>query len=278
MATERRANRLPFSSDVVFEYVMRDPEIARRVTEAALGVKIERVVRHETQDVESPDVATKSVRLDVLLKDGETVYDVEMQTTRQLDLGLRLRGYQSIIDASELARGSRFGDLKRSFIVFICCFDPFKAGLPAYTFMPKCAELPGVNLDTRQSWVLLNAAAWAADAPGDRRDLLEYVTTGKCGNPLQSDLVKRIETAVERANSSMWGENMITLEQKRVYEREAAEAEGMALGKAEGKAEGEERLAELVRLLIEKGRSDQLDQALTDADARAKLMAEYGIE
>lgn len=266
MGFEKKARLLEFSNDVVFEYVMRDPEIARRVAEAALGVKIEKVMRHETQDVESPDARTKSVRLDVFLTDGETVYDVEMQTTRQLDLGLRLRGYQSIIDASSLARGCRFGDLKRSFIVFICCFDPFKAGLPAYTFEPKCVEFPGIDLGTKQSWVLLNASAWAADAPGDRRDLLEYVATGRCGNPLQGDLVDRIDAAVELANSSMWGEEMITLEQKRRYECEAAEAEG------------EEKLARLMRLLIDDGQSDQLNKALNDAAARAELMHKYGIE
>lgn len=45
----------------------------------------------------------------------------------------------------------------------------------------------------------------------------------------------------------------------------------------EGRVEGEERLSKLVRILLENGRNDDLNRAMTDADYRKQLYQEYNL-
>ncbi len=282
---------LPISNDIVFEFAMRDAETAKEVVETALGIEIDHVERHETQDVLSSSAHGKGIRLDVYLSDGKTCYDVEMQTTKSSDLGLRLRGYQSIIDASTMRTGDDYTDLKKSYIIFFCNFDPFTDMIPLYTFKPMCIESRNAKLSTEQRWLLFNAQAWKWAPSGELRSLLEYISTGDCSRSGETALTCRLEDAVARANAdkNVMEEAMISLEKKRemeaLYEveerynagRAEGKAEGRAEGKAEGKAEGEENLARLIKALQAAGRYDQIPAVLDDPSCRAELMAEHGI-
>ena len=53
-------------------------------------------------------------------------FDVEMQASRPKEndgpLGLRTRYYQSLMDQRALEKGHRYGDLRETFIIFICAF------------------------------------------------------------------------------------------------------------------------------------------------------------
>ena len=54
-------------------------------------------------------------------------------------------------------------------------------------------------------------------------------------------------------------------------------AEGLAEGLSEGRAEGENRFAELVKLLIDEGKSEELRKAVTDQDYRKQLYLKAGL-
>ena len=63
-----------------------------------------------------------------------------MQTTIPDDLPRRMRYYQSMIDVDSLIAGSNYITLKESYIIFLCTKDPFRLGLPVYTFNSVCKE------------------------------------------------------------------------------------------------------------------------------------------
>lgn len=68
----------------------------------------------------------KGVRLDVYAADDEkTVYDIEMQATSNKNLPKRSRYYQGMIDLNLIKKGEDYKTLRKSYIIFICIFDPF---------------------------------------------------------------------------------------------------------------------------------------------------------
>ena len=48
------------------------------------------------------------------------------------ELAKRMRYYQSQMDADHLARGKDYVELKKTIIIFICPFDPYKRGWHLY--------------------------------------------------------------------------------------------------------------------------------------------------
>ena len=54
-------------------------------------------------------------------------------------------------------------------------------------------------------------------------------------------------------------------------------AESKAEGKAEGKAQGENKFAALVSNLLSLGRTDDIEKATSDEEARKQFYKEFGI-
>ena len=48
--------------------------------------------------------------------------------------------YQAMMDMDVLNRGEFYTKLRKSYIIFICTFDPFDRKLSQYTFRETCAE------------------------------------------------------------------------------------------------------------------------------------------
>ena len=60
--------------------------------------------------------------------------------------------------------------------------------------------------------------------------------------------------------------------------REEGRSEGRAEGRSEGRSEGELRLSALYKKLLQDGRQEDISRMMEDAEYRAKLFAEYGME
>ncbi len=76
-------------------------------------------------------------------------FGIEIQTSIPPDLGKRTRYYQSMMDSDNLLKGQNYRELKESYVLFICLSDPFKQGLPVYTFKNTCEENPAAVLNTK---------------------------------------------------------------------------------------------------------------------------------
>ena len=162
----------------MFERVMSDEGICKAVVETILDVELVGIKYHETEHSIEPRFGRRGVRLDAYLKDGSSVYDIEMQSYYQESLGRRFRYYQSAIDTELLGKGQEYTLLPESFIIFICADDPFGFGLPRYGIERSCEENPAVDVACGAHWLVLNARSYSDVPRKSLRNLLEYIDRG----------------------------------------------------------------------------------------------------
>lgn len=195
---KKRYEELDFTDDFMFCKVLADnPEICRELLELILGIKIKKVVVNK-QEAISITADAKSVRFDVYAEDEEnTVFDVEMETTKKKNLPKRSRYYQGMIDLNILQKGADYRDLKRSYVIFICLSDPFQDGLPVYTFENRCKQKPELSLGDEAVKVFINASGTAKGISPQMADFLRYLKTGMGDSPL----VKKIDAQVKKARA-----------------------------------------------------------------------------
>lgn len=116
------------------------PETCRLVIELILGRPVGRLnVRAEHSILFISDF--RSIRLDIYASDEMQVgYNLEMQNQQEGNLAKGSRFHQAEMDVTVLKPGESFKDLKPSYIIFICTFDPFGRNLYRYTFEERCLE------------------------------------------------------------------------------------------------------------------------------------------
>lgn len=274
-----------FKDAPMFAKVMEDKALCKGVLESILGIEIDHIEYQNTEQALQPYLDARGVRLDAYVKSTGQVFDIEIQAAKDLRLDMRMRYYQSAIDATLIAKGADYDELDESFIIFICAYDAYGRGLPVYHVDRMCREDVGIPIDTAANWLVLNSTAWDKDDDKARSNLLQFVQKGTASDALTQGLAQ----AVRRANDDAeWRKNVMgfmTLEHDaRVRERSArAEglAEGMEQGKAEGKAEGliegEERMSALAAKMKEAGASPKdIVDAMLSAN-KEHLFEKYGL-
>ena len=97
-----------------------------------LGRKVVRIVSLETEKPLSEGFFSHSVRFDVYVEGSDEVIDFEIQCSPCSGIEKRAREYQGNLDIELLRKGKPYSQLKESWIVFFCTFDPFGLGLPVY--------------------------------------------------------------------------------------------------------------------------------------------------
>ncbi|MEE3314495.1 MAG: Rpn family recombination-promoting nuclease/putative transposase [Treponema sp.] len=241
----KSVDELTFTDDGMFQAVMREPEICSEVIERLLHLKVSRIEYPELEKTIAPYFSSKGVRLDVYLKDPEKIIDVEMLSYPQMELGLRARYYQSMIDMDSLMKGQNYADMKSSYVLFICKNDPFKdengreIGLPHYTFTTKCHELDGLNFNDKTTKMIYNASGYEKEKDEKVRDFLRFVYTNNPGEDdfsnLLKDRVMRLKED-EQFKEVYAAMNLREMDIRR-EERQAALAEGMQIGRMQGVVE-----------------------------------------
>jgi predicted transposase/invertase (TIGR01784 family) len=197
----------------------------------------------------------------VYVADSDRVFDLEMQTTDKKNLGCRMRYYQSLIDAELLDKGANFNDLKESNIIFFCTFDPFRKGLPQYTFCNSCEELPDLKLSDKCRKIAYNVNAFEKVDDEKIRKLLEFISTGKSETPLTNKICKELKRV---QGNEEWRAEYMTWEMLKqdTYDSgfSAGEEHGIAIGRNEGISLGiTQAKLETARNLIDLGLSqDQI--------------------
>lgn len=234
----RKLRELTIKDDFMFGAVMSDPENCRELLEMILDISIDRIeVSKEKSMVYHPEY--KGVRLDVYARDEKnTCYNVEMQASRRPVLGKRSRYYQSQMDMEMLQSGRDYEELPKSFVVFICDFDPFGKELYRYTFKMKCEEDVNVKLeDARQIIFLSTQGKNREEVPKELVTFLEYVKADleESQKDFHDSYVRRLQDSVQRvkANREM-EERFMLLEEKLKEERAEGEKIGWKLGQTQG--------------------------------------------
>ena len=230
---------LEFSDDFMFKKVMMDEEICKGVIERLLHIKVDHLEYPEIEKQLNPYYGTKGIRLDVYVKDSTRVFDLEMQSYTEYDLGQRMRFYQSLIDTDNLLKGANYGELKESYIVFICLENPFEGLkaeniLPRYEFVSLCKNKPSIQLDDKSIKVIYNASKYELEPNPVVKSFLKFVYNHKVEDSFTDAIQDRI-AAIKEAEINKEEYLKLTIHEYDVLRR--GRDEGIAIGIEQTKLE-----------------------------------------
>lgn len=251
---------LGISNDFLFGKVMQNPELCKELLQRILpDLKIDHIEYPELQKSIKPDMDARSVRLDVYIQDNkDVVYDIEMQVSDTGELPKRSRYYQSMIDLQLIDKGQFYGELNRSYIIFICPFDTFGKGRHIYTFENICKEDVSISMGDEAVKIFLNANGTQDDISKELKAFLDYVA----GKKSEDSYVEKLDEAVKEAKRNReWRHEYMTL-----LMRDQANVK-----------KGEEMLAKLIKMLYEDNRLSDIVKVSQDKEYRQKLYVEYHI-
>ena len=257
---QKKLQELNLEDDFLFAKVMSDKEICKKVIEKILDIKIKEIKMPEEQKVIDILLDSKAVRLDVYVNDDKgTVYNVEMQQGKNMNLAKRSRYYQGNIDLDKISKGEDYLKLNKSYVIFICTKDPFGKGRHKYTFRNLCIEDNSIELKDETDKVFLNANGTLNDVDDEMLEFLSYVvkSTDEVAESAKSNLVKVINQKVNNVkhDKTMEVEYMTLLERDRINFEEGKEE-----GVVEGRTEEKERNAKaLLDVLDDETISKKLD-------------------
>lgn len=219
-------SELTFTDDFMFCKVLENNlDLCKGLLELTLGFRIKDLKVSQTQTQIEEKYDARGIRLDVYaVAEDNTIYDIEMQTTLTKDLPKRTRYYQGMIDLNLIGRGARFGELKRTYIIFICTEDPFEKNLPIYTFENTCRENTNVLLGDEAVKVIVNAQGDRENLSNEMKAFLDFLQSGKS----ESTFTSKLKEAVERAkHHKEWEVEFMTMYMKIQEERDDAQIEQM---------------------------------------------------
>ena len=231
-------DELTIADDFIFCTVMQDEELCKELLSMILKNKVGKIVRLFKQQPIETQIASKGVRLDIMIED-ETgkLYDVEMQTTNEKNLPERMRYYQCAIDNSAINKGGDYNDLPNTFIIFLCTFDYLKNDLPVYTIKPYCTETKQEFSDGTTK-IIVNSTA-SEQAEENLKAFLSYMN----GQSPITAFTKKLEEKVNetKEDEEKRREDMLL----KSFEMDARRAgiqegivQGMQAGITQGRSEG----------------------------------------
>lgn len=179
------------------------------MTQIILNIKIDRIEYPDLQKTIDKQYRSKSVRLDVYVSDGKgTVYNIEIQTTKKKSLPKRMRYYQGMIDLNIIDKGEDYSSLQKSFVIFICTYDPFGANRYKYTFENQCQEDDSIYLGDGATKIVLNTKGSVGEISEDLKDMLDFMA----GKTPKGAYAKELEEAVDEVKKSeKWRREYMTL-------------------------------------------------------------------
>ena len=182
---------ITIKNNFLFQETLRNKSLCKQLLERVLHIQVKTIRYMETEKTMKAQLSSKNTRLDVYVEDKDgNVADIEMQTTDTKnvinyderdektiirELPLRTRYYQNIIGTNMLRKGMHYRELRKAFVIFICTFDPFGAGLPVYHFTYRCKENDNLQMGDLTENIFLNVKA--ADKTDDEElaAFLRYV-------------------------------------------------------------------------------------------------------
>ena len=241
-----------FTNDLIFRWVMEREENCLAILRAILPeLKITAVKRRENEHPVNYLAFDdeRGVRFDAIIEDDqERFYDVEMQVANQPGLGKRVRYYQAQIDQETLKKGEDYDDLRESYVIFFCAFDPCGQDRRLYQFHYYEDDDRQLRLPTNSHVILINALGTKGQITPALAAVLDVMNRRRDNaNPLAVRLVKEIDDynrdkkrrrALMNLKMRLKDEWRLGLSEGLDQGRAEGKVEGRAEGKAEGRAEG----------------------------------------
>ncbi|MFR5857663.1 MAG: Rpn family recombination-promoting nuclease/putative transposase [Clostridia bacterium] len=236
-----------FTNKLMFAIVMRDPTACRGLIERLFPGKKVKTIYFPGQDGRSREVKgesmreavaevektmingleSRSVRLDVLFEEDNTLYDIEMQIDREEEIAKRSRYYHTSMARQGLKKGQPYRMLKSNYVIFVCCYDAFDMDAPIYRFEMFDNNLQ-LKLGDGSSTIILNTKCSKEKIPQELMAFYDFVDTGRVD--ASDTFVKYLDTRVEEANNDEEVDRIMTLEEEMIVRYDS----GLQKGRAEG--------------------------------------------
>lgn len=226
------------SDDRMFCSVLsQNKELAKLLVETVLGFEIGDVVYINSQQVMHYEADMRSMRFDVYLEDSyDDAFDIEMENTRDPNklsiLPVRSDAYAAAAFTEKYQKGTKYEDVKNTYVIFLCLHDPFGMGLAKYECIKTFKDDRTAEVRDIFPAIFCNCEAIVWNVGDELKSLLRYLA----GKPHdKTRLTERLQNAVNRYNKNeRWRKWAMTFGEQ----LEEAKEEGIALGKIEGKIEG----------------------------------------
>ena len=249
-----------FTNDLIFRWVMEREENCLAILRAILPeLKITAVKRRENEHPVNYLAFDdeRGVRFDAIIEDDqERFYDVEMQVANQPGLGKRVRYYQAQLDQETLKKGEDYDDLRESYVIFFCAFDPCGQDRRLYQFHYYEDVDRQLRLPTNSHVILINALGTKGQITPALAAVLDVMNRRRDNqNPLAISLVKEID-GYNRDKKRRRA--LMNLQMRLKDEWRLGLSEGFDQGRAEGKAEGrDETMLSLIHTLQIQGQTQK---------------------
>ena len=235
-------NAITIKNNFLFQETLRNKSLCKQLLECVLHIQVKTIRYMETEKTMKAQLSSKNTRLDVYVEDKYgNVADIEMQTTDNKsvinyderdektvirELPLRTRYYQNIIGTNMLRRGMHYRELKKAYVIFICTFDPFGAGLPVYHFTYRCKENCNLQMGDLTENIFLNVKAADKTDNKELAAFLRYVN----GQSATTSFTRQLDKEATRIrNNDDWRLKAMTLDMEiqdmKKREREKAKKE-----------------------------------------------------
>ena len=226
----KRLEELEIWDDFMFGAVMSNKALCKHLLEIILQKKIKDIRYTELQKTIDLQYDAKSIRLDVYVEDDlDSVYNIEIQTTDEKNLPKRSRFYQGMIDLNILNKGESYNKLKKSYVIFICNYDPFGKGRCFYRFENVCVDDPSLKLEDDSVKIMINPYGNDIDQYGEGfTALMDFLKNGQISDTYTESLKEEI---TEVKVSEEW--------RRRYMKLLIRDQENIELGKEVGKELGE---------------------------------------
>lgn len=247
MSTKKHTENIQFTikEDLMFGLVMQDQELCRCLLERIFPHKKIRDLRlcegsnTNIQKTIITGIISKNVRLDVLFEGDDSWFDVEMQNGSDADLPLRGRYYSSAMDIDQIKQGTKYSELKHSYVIFICTYDYYGKEQAVYTFQNyDCKNNLPYGDDSYK--IVVNTTSPKENTPPELMSFFDYVN--KMEVPEDDTFIQSLHHRVKDFNTSEWRRRLMTLEEQMRLEQEKAFAEGKNQGKGEERTENARKM------------------------------------
>ena len=178
----------------LWEYVtqvMHNAKVCKLFLEALLQKPIGQIVYIDREKDFADTLGAHGIRMDIYLEDEHrTRYNIEMQCINQKDLERRIRYYQSGIDRNFLEHSRKYRELPESYVIFICDFDYYKAGLALYE-RESIVKGTDIRYEDGSHAIILNARyKTKGTVSKDILEFLDYIRTNNGEVPVTGELTK----------------------------------------------------------------------------------------
>ena len=141
-----------------------------------------------------------------------------------------------MIDINVLSKGNDYIELKMSFVIFICTFDPFPGNnRKMYTFTNRCHEQDGLELGDEAVKIFLNTKGTVGMIDEDIDKFLAYIDGKAAEGEFTQDIAAEVERIKQHNETRV--EYMTLMMELKEQRREGFD-EGFISGEKKGRDEG----------------------------------------